>query len=85
MNGMEVELLNYYICKNYTKNGELLQFSRICDTLRADRGTGAQVCDCKCDWLWLRIPLEGLKYLFKCIFSFLRSCVEADSCIRRGK
>ena len=32
---------------------------------------------CKRDWLWVRLPLEEMKYLFKYIFSFLRSGVEA--------
>ena len=34
-------------------------------------------CDCKIDWLWVRSPLEEVKYLFTIIFSFLRSGVEA--------
>ena len=34
-------------------------------------------CDCKIDWLWVRSPLEEMKYLFKFIFPFLRSSVEA--------
>ena len=25
-------------------------------------------CDCKTDWLWLRSPLEEIKYLFTFIF-----------------
>ena len=33
-------------------------------------------CDCKTDWLWVRSPLEEVKYLFKIIFSFIRSGVE---------
>ena len=33
------------------------------------RGT----CDCKIDWLWIRSPLEEMKYLF----TFLRSGVKA--------
>ena len=33
--------------------------------------------DCKTDWLWVRSPLEEIKYLFKFIFPFLRSSVEA--------
>ena len=27
-------------------------------------------CDCKTDWLWVRSPLEEMKYLFKFIFPF---------------
>ena len=34
-------------------------------------------CDCNHDWLWVRSPLEEIKYLFKFIFSYLRSGVEA--------
>ena len=34
-------------------------------------------CDCKTDWLWVRSPLEEMKYLLKFIFPFLRSGVEA--------
>ena len=30
-------------------------------------------CDCKVNWLWVRSPLEEMKYLYKFIFSFLRS------------
>ena len=31
---------------------------------------GAQTCDCKRDWLWVRFPLMEIKYL---IFSLLHS------------
>ena len=31
---------------------------------------------CKIDWLWVRSPLEEVKYLFTFLFSFLRSGVE---------
>ena len=34
-------------------------------------------CDCKTDGLWVRSPLEEMKYLLKFIFPFLRSGVEA--------
>ena len=34
-------------------------------------------CGCKTDWLWVRSPLEEMKYLLKFIFPFLRSGVEA--------
>ena len=34
---------------------------------------GPQECDCKRDWLWVRSPHDIMKYLFKFIFSFLRS------------
>ena len=37
-------------------------------------------CDCKTDWLWVRSPLEEMKYLLKFIFPFLRSGVE----VKRG-
>ena len=36
-------------------------------------------CDCKIDWLWVRSPLEEMKYLLKFIFPFLRSGVEANA------
>ena len=36
-------------------------------------------CDCKTDWLWVRSPLEEMKYLRKFISPFLRSGVEAKS------
>ena len=34
-------------------------------------------CDCNIDWLWVRSPLEEVKYLFTFIFPFFRSGVEA--------
>ena len=34
-------------------------------------------CDCKTDRLWVRYPLEEVKYLFKFISPLLRSGVEA--------
>ena len=34
-------------------------------------------CDCETNWLWVRSPLEEMKYLFKFIFPFLRSGVKA--------
>ena len=37
-------------------------------------------CDCKTDWLWVRPPLEEMKYLLKFIFPFLRSGAE----VKRG-
>ena len=43
----------------------------ICQSWR--RGTK---CDCKLDWLWVRSPLEEIKYIFTFIFSFLRSGVQ---------
>ena len=42
----------------------------------ASRGAGAQSVT-KRDWLWIRSPLEEIKYLFKFIFSFLCSSVGA--------
>ena len=36
-------------------------------------------CDCKTNWLWVRSPLEEMKYLLKFIFPFLRSGVKAHS------
>ena len=41
---------------------------------QASRGTN---CDYKIDWLWVRSPLEEIKYLFSFIMSLLRSDVEA--------
>ena len=43
----------------------------ICNILRR-RGTK---CDCNRNWLWVRYPLEKLKYLLKFIFSFFGSGV----------
>ena len=43
----------------------------------ASRGAGAQSVTVKTDWLWVRDLLEEMKYLFKFIFPFLRSGVEA--------
>ena len=40
-------------------------------------GAKAQVCDCNATVAGLIPPLEEMKYLFKCIFSFLPSGVEA--------
>ena len=34
-------------------------------------------CNCKIDWLWVRLPLKEMKYSFKLTFLFLRSGVEA--------
>ena len=42
----------------------------------AIHGAGAQVCDFKCDRLWIWFPFKEMEYLFKFIFSFLRSSVE---------
>ena len=39
------------------------------------KGTKYDVC--KRDWLWVQSPLGEMKYLFKLIFSFLSSGVEA--------
>ena len=36
-------------------------------------------CDCKIDWLWVRSPLEEMKYLPKFIFPFLRSGIETKA------
>ena len=37
-------------------------------------------CDCK-NWLWVRSPLEEVKYLLKFIFPFLRSGVELSAAL----
>ena len=34
-------------------------------------------CDYKRDWLWVQSPLEEVKYLFKFMFPFHRSGIEA--------
>ena len=46
--------------------------------IEAGRGTGGRgtKCACKRDWLWVRSPLEEMKYLFKFIFPFLRAGLE---------
>ena len=38
-------------------------------------------CACKGDWLWVRSPVEVMKYLFKFIFPFLCFGVEAKRCV----
>ena len=38
-----------------------------------------EVNDCKSDWLWVRSPLDDIKYLLKFVFSFIRSGVEAKA------
>ena len=43
------------------------------------RGGRVQLCDCKRDWLSVLLPLEEIKYLFKCIFSFIRSDVDSKT------
>ena len=44
--------------------------------LEASRGAGAQVCDCKRDWLWVRYLLEQMRY-----FHFLHFGVEAKRAV----
>ena len=34
--------------------------------------------DCKIECLWVRSPLEKMKYLFKCIFPFILSGIKAN-------
>ena len=46
----------------------------------ASRGTKAQTCGCKCDRLWLRFPLEEIKYF---VFSFRHSAINASGIQRR--
>ena len=36
------------------------------------------ICDYKTNWLWVRSPLEEMKYLLKFIFPFLRSGVKVN-------
>ena len=36
-------------------------------------------CDCKTDWLWVRSPLEEMKYLLKFIFPFLRMVINLNT------
>ena len=33
--------------------------------LDSSRGAGAQMCDCKRDWLWVRSPLDEVEYSLK--------------------
>ena len=44
--------------------------------IEASHGAVAQECDCKCDNLWVRFSLEGIKYLK---FLFLCSGIEANA------
>ena len=43
---------------------------------QASCGAAAQ-CDCKTEWLWVRSPLDEMKYLLKFTFPFLRSGLKA--------
>ena len=40
-------------------------------------------CDCKCDWLWVRSPLEEMEYLFEFIYLFLRFIVGVEGVSRQ--
>ena len=51
-----------------------------CDNQTGRSWRSGTRCDCKTDWLWVRSPLEEMKYLLKFIFPFLRSGVE----VKRG-
>ena len=44
---------------------------------RGQSWRSGQRCDCKSHWLWVRSPLEEMKYLLKFIFPLLHSGVEA--------
>ena len=46
--------------------------------LSFEASRSAQSVTVKIDWLWVRSPLEEIKYLFTFIFSFLRSDVSAE-------
>ena len=46
--------------------------------VEASRGAGAKSVPV-IDWLWVRSPLEEMKYLFTVIFSFHRSGVEGKA------
>ena len=48
--------------------------------MEASRGAAARGVTAKPDWLWVRSPLEEMKYLLKFILPFLRSGVE----VKRG-
>ena len=45
--------------------------------IEASCGVVARSVTKKTEWLWVRSPLEEMKYLLKFIFPFLRSGVEA--------
>ena len=57
---------------------------------KISRGARAQVCDKNfVTWLWVRSLFGAMRYLFKFIFLFLRSSVEADAispefCVKWG-
>ena len=44
-------------------------------------GAAARGVTVKTDWLWVRSPLEDMKYLFNFIFQFLRSGVEISAAL----
>ena len=54
----------------------IVQFSLLLTKIRGQSWRSGTRCDCKTDWLWVRSPLEEMKYLLKFIFPFLRSGVE---------
>ena len=45
----------------------------------ASRGAGAQACDYKRDWLWVRFPFEEMKYII--YISISHSSVEVKHSI----
>ena len=51
---------------------ELFLISHISNKIWGQTWCSGTKCDCKTDWLWVRSPLEEMKYLLKFIFSFLR-------------
>ena len=61
----------------------MLKYSNYKKVKKDQSWHSATKCDCKRDWLWIRFPLEEIKYLLKFIFPFFRSGtkVKARRCI----
>ena len=67
--------------KVYSVGSGFIIFIKVHDYLsRGQSWRRGTKCDCKTDWLWIRSPLEEMKYLLKFIFPFLGSGVE----VKRG-
>ena len=47
-----------------------------CQLVRGQSWRSGTRCDCKTDWLWVRSPLEEIKYLLKFILAALSSATQ---------
>ena len=72
-------IINKHFCRSkpsFCIQFNIIIFFYLLIDFGASRGAGAK-SDCKTDWLWVRTPLEEMRYLFKFIFPFLCSVDEA--------